>query len=714
MSISLDNIVQYATGTVNADPVTVTLPGATTDGNTVIICVSTQGSGGPISTGFTRDHGSAVSAVKTYILRKSVVPAGETSYSVVLGGAQPTIWFAFEISGINPLVPKEVGVSLPQSGTGVTSQTTGTTPASTAYQGLAIACWGGQNTANSTIPAWSNPTNSVAEYGTNSRTDGATAMAASVGFREISDLGTFESTQDVTPAVNASAVLVMYVADDSKRVPNLDLCFGAEYGTTAGHTTGNAGNPPLDFATNATYSSTTPRTGTYSLQLTGAGSAANAGWNSTGALGLYTVPTGMFDRQYYTLRFSFRFVGGLPSADVGLAFLDTGAEGSGSGGQIFYRNASQKLGARVRETNTDGGTPGTEQLSATTIAADTWYDVDMLFDGANAARQQTHALYWQLDAVEQAAATLATINASTTTAITSARLGWTTSSTGTLGIDDVAGSKHPGHYPLGDIKIYPLKVDPAATPTVTSGAAFSTFTANGTINSTFSVTTARDAIDDIPPTIGASADGFVQDAIGTTDYVEFPMQTRDVYTNLEAIRAVRWYFPGWAVDATAATIGFRAYDGTAETTLFVAADPNFDASTTTPAWVCKMMRAQASSVPYVWTQAKLDALCARVGFSGDATPDIGVHAVLAELAVRVGYEQQVVEQEGMFCYSVLDPDTGNVIAIRLVAPEDTSATGDYTINSSPVQRNAVVSEEDLYIVGAESNSVVSFITAARD
>jgi hypothetical protein len=713
VSMSVDDIVQWNTGTVNATPVTCTLPAGTTEGNTVILCVGTVGSGSPASTGFTRDHGTVGGTMRPYVLRKADVPAGESSWALLgFSGAQPTIWFAFEIAGFHPQAPKEVNVPSPELGFAVTSQTTGTTPASTAYEGLELAFWFGQNTANATVPVWSGFTNGVVEYAQTSRTDGATAMAGCVGFRPIVDTGMYESTATSSVTVDAGAVLVAYAAAQARRVPNLDVMTGLEFGTTAGWATGNAGNPPFDVVSGgATVVSSTPKTGSYCLQLSSSSAAANVAWTSSGALVNYTQPTGMVDRRYYAGRLSFRFPTSLPGVDLNLCALDTGSDSTGEGLYVFYRTATQKVGVAVRQTSFGFGT---EIASDITLAADTWYDLDLLFDGANAYRQQEWRGFWQLNGVEQALATKTTNTASAVTAITQFRLGWQASITATVLYDDVAGSKHPGHHPLGEIRIYPLKVDPAATPTVTNATAFSTFTNNGTINATFSTTTARNAVDDIPPTIGGSADGFVQDTIGASDYVELPMQTRDVATNLEALRGIRWYFPGWAVDATAATIGFRAYDGTDETVLFAAADPNFDASTTAPAWVSKMHRTQGSNVPFLWSQARVDGLAARVGFSGDATPAIGVHAVLAELAVRTAFSQQVVEADGVFVYSLLDPDTGNVIALRLVAPGDGSATADYVINGTPVSRNAAAGTEDLYVVGAETNDVVSFISAVRD
>jgi hypothetical protein len=102
----------------------------------------------------------------------------------------------------------------------------------------------------------------------------------------------------------------------------------------------------------------------------------------------------------------------------------------------------------------------------------------------------------------------------------------------------------------------------------------------------------------------------------------------------EAVRAVRLLFCGWAAAATANTIGFWGYSGSEPlfgTQLLPLSDPNFDNSTTAPAWFCEMFAPTGG-----WTQAKLDALEARMGGSDDATPDVGIHAVYAEVAIAIG------------------------------------------------------------------------------
>lgn len=98
----------------------------------------------------------------------------------------------------------------------------------------------------------------------------------------------------------------------------------------------------------------------------------------------------------------------------------------------------------------------------------------------------------------------------------------------------------------------------------------------------------------------------------------------------ESVSGARMLAPGWAVSATAATFGFRYLTTGAEVTLQAGTvDPNFDNSTTAPAWVCKML-----TLADVDTQAELDALKFRVGFSSDATPNVGIHAIACEVAIK--------------------------------------------------------------------------------
>lgn len=714
MSISADDIIQTASGNFNASTGTISLPAPTTDGSTVLVFFNVISANISIS-GFTRPHGVTAGTPRPAILYKANVAAGENDWVTGSIAANSVAWVAMEIQNVSRLNPVEVWANPSLSnitGTVIGSNTT-LTP-STSYETLVFALHVAQNASNNTVPSFSGHTNGFTQIATSSRAEASTAVSLSVSLLPGLDIGSYQCTATSSVTVNGNAVIVAVNAEGARRVPNLDLMSGAEHGTAAGRATGIAGGPPVD-ASNGSVSvvTTSPRSGNYCWELTGSGAAANIAWTTTGAMSLYPAATGFTNHRQYVARFSFYAPTSLPGSDVTIAAIDNGTGLSGAGVQIVYRAGSQKIGVQVVEDNLH---VGTEVLSATTVTAGAWHDIDVYLDMTNRTRAQRFYAYWRLNGVDQTTAEVTTTTQVSVATFTQLRLGWTTASTAQFRFDDIAGSKHPGHYPLGDLKIVPLTVDPAGTVTVTTAANFSTFTANGTLNGTFSAATARGAVDDLPPTIGASADGLVQDTVDSAGYVEVPMSTYAMYTALQVPRGIRWYFCGWAAAAgptTAATIGFRSNDGVAETTLFAAAEANFQNSTTAPAWMCRMHRTLSSATPPTLTQARIDALTARVGFSTDATPVVGVHSIMAELAVRNAEVQQVIETDGVFVYAILDPDTSNVIAMRLVAPADGAAWAQYTINGVTENRSALAGGEDLLVVGAEANSVVSYWTAGR-
>jgi hypothetical protein len=228
-------------------------------------------------------------------------------------------------------------------------------------------------------------------------------------------------------------------------------------------------------------------------------------------------------------------------------------------------------------------------------------------------------------------------------------------------------------------------VDPAGTLTVTTAAMFALITANAT-GGAFVAATARTNISDVPPTIGTSADGFCQITTSTADYVQIPMAT---YTTgaAEAVAAVRMLACGWAASATAATIAFAAStDGT--TYVFLVAspgvDPNFDASTTTPAWAAKTYNPAGG-----WTQAKLNGLTFRVGYSDDAAPDIGIHGIYAEVYLQPTRPDYVFGGAGdLRVEQDTDPSSGAILALHAYTPADQSATLVYEL--SGVEQTPVV------------------------
>jgi hypothetical protein len=178
------------------------------------------------------------------------------------------------------------------------------------------------------------------------------------------------------------------------------------------------------------------------------------------------------------------------------------------------------------------------------------------------------------------------------------------------------------------------------------------------------------------------------------------MTTIDAAAMGGACRGVRMLAPGWAATTAAATLGFRAWDGTSEILLGSGlTDHDFD-TTATPAWAAKMV----ARTPIIWDQTALDALAFRVGFSSDASPAVGIHAIYAEVAFRIGDLVRVGEAEdGAFAVDFrIDPDSSAVIAIVITTPPGTrGAFFDWSILEVP-QTQIYVVPNDVHteVIGA--------------
>jgi hypothetical protein len=246
------------------------------------------------------------------------------------------------------------------------------------------------------------------------------------------------------------------------------------------------------------------------------------------------------------------------------------------------------------------------------------------------------------------------------------RLGWVANTTATVRYDDVVVTNVGGHFPLGDYAVTLLKPDPAGTLTISGTSTnFQTFTSNGTL-AAWDATVARNAVDEVPPTLGASADGFAQVGIAASDYVEIPMETLNAAVAGGAIRGVRAIICGWAASALAATVGFRFHDGVTELAPIGFGNKLFD-NTTTPGWFATMIRGVTSRQD--WTQAKLDALTVRAGFSTDTSPAVGVHAVYCEVALKLCDLVRVGSAEDIFFVDArIDTDSSAYIAFVVTTP----------------------------------------------
>jgi hypothetical protein len=373
---------------------------------------------------------------------------------------------------------------------------------------------------------------------------------------------------------------------------------GFEFGTIAGLVTGLAGAKLFDVSTGSVaIVTTTPRTGTYCLELAPAASIANLQW-TTDTLGT--------SQTFGRVVFAFRFVGSLPSGGTKIA--------------LFSANFNAELSYNVATGKLAAGWETESAVDGPTIAADTWYVIEM-----QARFTATKTIDWSVDGVAQTSVTSAGADGT----ISAFYLGTYESETFTARYDDVVIYTDTSTIAaLGPHRVRLLQVDTADSVTLSGTVAnFNTFTANGTM-AAWDATVARDNIDELPPTISASADGFAQITSAINDYVQVPL-TSYTLTGTETVTGARMVVPGWAASAAANAVSFRSWNGTTETTLFATADPGFDNSTTAPAWMCKML-----TLADIDTQAELNALAIRVGFSSSAGVDVGVHAVYVELAVK--------------------------------------------------------------------------------
>ena len=588
-----------------------------------------------------------------------------------------------------------------QQGTGATLAALTTSPSST-FDGLILAFHSCLDATSPTPGTWSGHTGGLAEIAEQGAFDGTKSIGTSVSaaFSLSTNLWSSTATKTAPVGQNSIAALIVYTAVNAKRAAEVEACTGFEFGTIAGLATSSGlGVGIFDTITGSPAIVTTnPRTGTYCLELSSSAAAENCFWSEAGTLSALS--------NQIPLRLSIIFPTSLPASDVVLFIVEPGGAAAAQTVVCRYINSSQKIGIKV-------GT-GSEIVSDAVVTADNWISIDLRVDG----RTSDWTCDWNVvyidgnDPVDQTQATMSSAVVATTGF--SLRLGWTASSTATVRYDDVVVGKQGGHYPLGDMSIQVLTVDPSGTVTVNGSTTnWNTFTLNGTM-AAWDATTARDAIKELPPVIGASANGLAQINLSGTDYVEIPMTTISAANVNKSIRGVRMLACGWAATTTAATIGFRAFDGVNEMTLKGAADYAFDASTTAPAWVCNMVR---GATRQDWTQAKLDALAFRVGFSSDATPDIGIHAIYAEVALVSATTYRIIEIEGSdFTVDVFqDTDSASVVSYFVTTPPGTRGAT-FTCTISGVPSSVYVDPNSTYeqVIGAVDIATVTSVGLEPD
>lgn len=676
MPLSQESIVQTNSGTYTGTSGTVTLPSGTTAGNVIIVCSASSGASTTAITGFV--PAGVINAYTTQLILNDVA-GGVSSWTLSQTGSMTTSWVILEVAGLatsQSPVNANGGDQITAASTTATIAV-GVTPfAITALDTLHVCVAGGRVAAGGAP----NITATDESYGQ----PGATLVDLSVRIT----LGAGNQPTDYALDANGttcdwSGFHVIYAAEDSPYDPAPYEIYGFEQGTTAGLATGNA----LSGSTNCRYVeslagspaivTTTARSGDYCLELA-----------STAAAESVTSATRTISGAVQCGRMSVYFPS-LPSGD--LEIMEVGSAVA----TLRYITSGTKLGLVV-------GT-GTEQVTAA-ISAATWYSIDWRLITSTTA----HSCEWQITPDGGSATTLTTATFTAAGANTSfpTRFGWTTSSTATVRYDDIMLSSIRNAYPMGDYKIRVCRNHPSTVVTISGTTAnFSTFSNNGTI-AAWNGTTARDALRDYPPTIGGTAAGAVQITTATNDYMSIPMEPRTGGPT-EVPKALRLLACGWAAAATAATISFGVPGIVSR--IVPVADYGFDNSTTAPAWVCPILRPSTFGLTS-WSQSTIDTLAISAGYSGDASPDIGLHWIGVEVAWKVLPRVQVAATEdGGVINALIDGDWNIPQGYEIVAPAGRGVSGEFIVAGSPVTHAVGAGLTETEVITGGTQGTVTFV-----
>jgi hypothetical protein len=700
LPLSADDFVQENSGTVTTAGTScvVSLPSGTTAGNTVVVLLtSTVGVTAP--SGFVNDK---VASVNLYVYRKSEVAASETSWTFTTASDSTFSWYAAELAGVDPVEPLESSAvtSTQLTGNGGTLST-GTAPQNAALETVVLAAFavGGGHTSS-----WSGYTNGLEEVLDSGSGQEITYQLAVARKFVTGVTGQFETTATLATssgsALVAHALLVTYRAAGSPIVAPLAMFAGMEWGTHGGinsHTgaTSMLGNTLAHsgtWGTNYLIQAASARNSDYGLQIvqSAAGAAVRMGGVSSGSA---------------SVGLDVRVVSA--TSTVTVAQITTAAGSAVA--RLRYDASTSKFGVQC-------GTTGTMAWQSGTTATNTWAWVDF--------RLKVNTTTWHLEwSIEEAGVATpqtspADLTGQTATTVGGMTLGTATAQTMTADYDNICLSAYWVAYPLGPHQVRLLTVDTGGTPTVSGTSSnFSVFTANGTLGA-WNATNARNAVDEVPPTVSASADGVCQTAVAASDYMEFPMAAATLADD-EVIDGVRMLAPAWGGTGTGTgTLGIRGWNGTTETTL-IPASTSYDAgsptavSSTEPRWQCAMWPFPGGG----WTKTRLDATSLRVGFSTDATPDMGVDALYLEYATKKAEPEYVFGGTGeLRVEQDTDPNTGGIRALRAYTPAGQTATLVYELDGvaqTPVVISAA-SNPQVILIDAPDLPTVSRIELVPD
>lgn len=593
--------------------------GGTTAGSTLLLMMVAR----PTATITPPSSWSADQAAIAY--RYSNTAGGETSWTFT---SATTTVFAYWFAEYEHLAPVD---SLDASATAATAtvsdgtvKSTNTTPLNAGSQVLAISVYSLNKAGTTDVNSWSSWTNGFTERCDIAPASGSTGPQVAVAAKVIDGVGTFSTAATFATTVGTaqsnSAYLLLYRDVDASINAPLDYFTGYEWGTHGGMENVIGGFYPDGVGP---FGGSTVWDTHYAIE---AGAAYDSGFG---------------------MRVTANGVASVPRKPVMPSIGNKGCFGfhakpvSGSGTPVvaYIVATGQDIYLRYDVTNEKFGLEwlgGSTvwQTGTTPLGTQPWIDIGVL------ANSTTHHLEWWIDTGTGDGSQTSPADLTGQSVGSSLQLFWgnaeTAAPTYVIHFDNPVQSRLFAAHPLKPHRV--VAAVPEGTGATVSGTStnFSRFTANGTL-AALTVDTVGTLLDDIPPTISASADGIVQTATAASDYVNLPM-TPPTLAQDEIIAGVRFVAALWGgTGSGTGNLGWRGHDGLTETMFVDAAAVLYDAgsgtaiSSTHPPWNSAMWSGASNGA---WTPARLADAAVRMGFSTDATPDMGASAVYLEVAIR--------------------------------------------------------------------------------
>jgi hypothetical protein len=624
VDISTDILWKTSGHATSTTSVVVTHPdaGGTTAGSTVLVWVRSSGASNMTPpAGWVRDNTYGLGGIFSFRLDDAA--AAETSWTFTRApSAGNSAWSMMEVDHLS--VDSFEVASAGTQGTNATGTTrsTGTSVLNAGESGLLVAVFGSTKAASGDTHSWASYTNSFTEQ-EDFNPAGVAGQCIAVAAKNFSGQSTFETTATFTTSTGTpatAAVLLVYRSYDAAITAPLSYLTGFEFGTHAGM--GHTGNAPWSEFPSSLGNVPAAPGGTWGTHYSvTAGAAKDGDWGlevANSATAHHVVlPTFTGGRFAFSGHVKPVSGSGTPTA---LWFDSANADL-----QLVYDVTTEKFGLQW-----EGGSP--EWQTGTTPLDN--YPAVQIRGRVNSSVY--HAEWWiETGTGDGYQTSPADLTGMTLTSSITPRLGAYagTNQTAVFHYDNPVISPYYAAFPLGVHTVVPLV--PETTGATVSGTSsnFQRFTNNGTLANVSGTEGAL--LDDRPPTISASSDGVVQVAVAASDYLNLPMTTYTLAAT-EIVAGVRFLASLWGgTGSGTGTLGWRGHDGVTETT-FIAASASYDAdslttaSATYPLWYTSMW---SGGVNGAWDQTKLNAAAVRMGFSTDATPDMGASAVYLEVAV---------------------------------------------------------------------------------